>query len=181
MTKKVIVKKDDGGIIVICPVLEKFGDEDGKRPFSDLPALKEYPGLEWYVTEEDIDKSDLESRKQLYWEDNGDGTTAIKKDLAWEKRVMPDQLIKKKLIERMDSEIDELLLADTPDPVVVLSKQREMDKIKKLKAGPQNEDVYWMNKAIEGLDKKVAKGEEDKPQIREKIQQKINDLNSLNS
>jgi hypothetical protein len=126
---------------------------------------------EWFVTDQIIDKSDLESRKQLYWEG-----TEVKKDLAWEKRLMPDQLIKRKAISNIESDIDIEIDKPIPDSVKLVKLQRDKEKLSKIKAGPHNEDVIWLNKAIEGLDRKVADGESDKPEIRQKLADKIAEL-----
>ena len=154
MSKKIIVKKNDGGIIILIPNENKYGKGKGKKGYSECKGLKKYidQGLGWFLTDEDIDKSDLESRKQLYH----DGDT-IKKDINWELRLMPDQLIKRKSLQKNFSFSD-------------------FEK----RAKAHNDDPYWLNKAIEGLDDRVSKGEADKPLIRQKINDRLNELNLNN-
>lgn len=132
------------------------------RPYSELEVLKGLSEDQWFLTDQEIDKSDLESRKQLYV----DGET-IKKDLDWEKRLMPDQLIKKKEI----AGISKKMKTET-DPVKIAVFMSDLEEIKSKEAGIDNEEKYWAEKALAGLDR----AEKDKPEVRTKLEQKIQDL-----
>jgi len=177
MKNTIIIKKPDLGVIRLIPNLDKYGE--GKKPFSECKGLKPYldQGLEWFVCDNNElpSKSTLESRKQWYH----DGNT-VKADLSWEIRLMPDQLIKRKHIKRLQAQIDEELSKENSDPIALMKLQRKCDQCKEKKAGPHNEDVFWLEIAKINLDERVAKGEEDKLVIREKLQDKIQELKDQN-
>lgn len=137
------------------------------RPYSECKALQPYieQGFEWFWQDEQVDKSDIESRKQLYHDGN-----QIKKDLSWEIKLMPDQLIKKKHTRALNAEL-EIHLSNN-DTLNALKKQREIEKIKDIKAGPHNEDSFWLQKSLDGL----SRASIDKPIIRKKLQDKIAEL-----
>jgi len=168
---KIIIKKNNKDISIVYPNINKFGE--GKRSVSECKGIPE--GSDWFIYDGIIDKSDLESREQLYWEDV-DGKTEIKKDLNWEVKLMSDQVVKKKHLNRIRKELDGELEKETPDPITVSKLQRSLDKHKEIKAGPHNEDETWTTIAIQNLDKRVSKGESDKPIIRQKLQDKLNEL-----
>ena len=64
----VIRKYKDGSIDIIYLNQNKFGE--GKKPISSFKGLEKLEeGTDWFWTDEKIDKSDLESREQLYWEE----------------------------------------------------------------------------------------------------------------
>lgn len=171
--KIIVVKKHDSGIIRVIPELNKYGD--GKKPFSECKGLKPYidQGLEWFVCDNDDlpPKSTLESRKQWYHEGN-----TVKADLNWEIRLMPDQLIKRKHIKRLQAQIDEELKKENPDPIALMKLQRKCEQCKDKKAGNQNEDSYWLEIAQANLEERITKGESDKPLIQKKLQAKIKEL-----
>lgn len=224
--KQIIVKKSDGGVIIISPNTKKYGpvaetiykevdhveevngietitkivqgapityeiDKVTKvptkrrvidrviRPYTEEKALQKYidpnnPEFvgevhDYVIVDTKPSKVGLESRKQLYWELDGNGNTVIKQDLAWEKRLMPDQVIKKKHLDSLKARVETMLGADIVDPVELTRAQHEHTKIKDMKAGPQNENPFWINLALTNLDKRVAKGESDKPNVREKL------------
>lgn len=155
----IIVKKPDLGVVIIIPNDKKFGD--GKKPYTEIPLLKEYidMGYEWFLHDGPIDKSDLESRKQLYHDGN-----IIKKDLSWEKRLMPDQVIKKKHLKRLEAKLDSELEKETPDPIVVAKHQRAIEKAKVLNTEKGTSPV-WAEIALEN----IKDAELEKPLIVEKL------------
>lgn len=173
MKNTIIIKKPDLGVIRLIPNSDKYGE--GKKPFSECKGLKPYldQGLEWFMCDNDDlpPKSTLESRKQWYH----DGNT-VKADLSWEIRLMPDQLIKRKHIKRLQAQIGQELEKENPDPVALVKLQRKCDQCKEKKAGNQNEDAYWLEVAQANLDERAAKGESDKPLIREKLTAKLKEL-----
>ena len=175
MSKIIIVKKEDGGVIKITPNQSKYGDEDGKIPYSECKALQPYidEGLEWFICDhEDLpSKSDCESRKQLYHD--GD---SVKVDTDWSIRLMPDQLIKKKYLSRLNKKIDDELEKSSPDAVELLKLFRLYTSCKERKAGVHNEDSFWVKTALENLEESVEDGNHDKKSIRTKLKQKIKEL-----
>jgi hypothetical protein len=164
--KKIIVVKTDGSISIIHPNQKKYGDEDGKKPYSECKMLQLYPDQEWFVTDQVIDKSDLESRKQLYVEA---GTTEIKKDLTWEKMLMPDQLIKRKHLKALQKEFEEELEKSNADPLVCMRLNSQINKDAERPAGPNNDSEFWSAKALERL----SKASKAKPEIEAKLNAKL--------
>lgn len=179
---RIIVKKPDSGVIIINFNEEKYGPEykeipddliEGKiniiRPYEECKGLKPYIelGYEWFLSDQPIDKSDLESRKQLYHD--GD---VVKKDISWEKSLMPDQLIKKKHLKKLGEDLDIELNSEAPDPIKTIKLQREIDKCKDHKAGVHNEDCKWCEIALEGL----KHADIPKPEIEKKLKDKIKEL-----
>ncbi|NIQ92437.1 MAG: hypothetical protein GWN93_27030 [Deltaproteobacteria bacterium] len=211
---QIIIKKRDGGVLIIKPNAKKFGPERKEvmkevthevhvlredeetgltyvakeevvtavvdrviRPYSESSGLQRYINPdhvnfvgeihEWFLYDGEIDKSDLESRKQLYWE--GD---EIKKDYAWEKRLMPNQLIKRKHIKRLRKKVGDELARTSPNPIDAIAKLLELDECRIEKAGTSNEELFWVEKAVANLDEDGH----DKPEIRKKLQDKIKEL-----
>ena len=174
--KVIIFKKPDLGIIQLYVNEKKFGE--GKRDFKEDPIFQKYikMGYDYFVTDvKNIpSKKGIESRKQLYHD--GD---KIKVDSKWEHRLMPDQLIKKKHIDRLNSKLDNHLSGKNPDTIEVLRIHREIDKHKSIKAGPQNEDTHWLNIAHQNLDENVKNGHNDKNNIRKLLNEKISEIKNL--
>ena len=158
--KKIIIKNKEGGIKIVYPNPKKYGE--GKLPIEECKALDGLFDDDWFVTDQEIDKSDMESRKQLYL----DGET-IKKDLTWEKRLMPDHIIKKRELSKLNDKIKLEL-----DPAKKIGLFLELEEMKKKKAGSHNEDVFWSEIALAGLETASM----DKPDIKKKLQDKIKEL-----
>ena len=142
-----------------------FDGEFGKIPATESPEFVRLTsqGLGYFITETQ-DKSDIESRVQLYH----DGLTdEVKKDLSWEFVLMPDAVIKKKYVEDFNTEIELELAKETPDFGVVnrLNREKEVSK--------DWTHVECLTKAVEGLDNRIAKGKADKSLIRQKLLAKI--------
>ena len=170
---QIIVKKLDGGIIRIIPNHRIYGNEENKRPYSECKGLQSYidQGFEWFICDHSNlpSKLEMESRKQWYHDGN-----VVKCDKDWIIRLMPDQLIKRKHIKRIQAKIDAELEKEAPDSVALIRLQRDCDKCGEIKAGPQNENKLWSEIALQNLDERVANGEPDKPLIRQKLMEKIN-------
>ena len=164
--KQIIVKKNDGGIVIITPNHDKYGDQEGKRPFSECNGLGPYlrEGLEWFVcNNSDLpQKSQMESRVQWYHDGN-----IVKVDSEWLIRIMPIQLIRKKHQAGCDKKIDAELAKENPDVITIAKLQREKEKCK---GWTENE---WYEQALKNIDERVADGEADKPLIRKKLTEKI--------
>lgn len=166
MSKIIIVKKEDGGIVQVIPNHDRYGDGDGKKPYSECKGLKPYEGLQWMLVDEVVYKPGADSRKQIYWEDIN-GVTEIKKDTTWDARVMPPHIIKKKFISKKGPELDTAIANPASTTLEVIQLQREIEKAKTWT------EVEAYEKALEGLDARVAGGEADKPVIRQKLTEKI--------
>lgn len=164
---KIILVQPDTSIKIIVPNSKKYGD--GKKEYSECLALKKEINPNWFITDQLIDKSDLESHKQLYVES---GTTEIKKDLGWEVMLMPDQLIKQKHLKAIQKEIDLELESTDPDILKILKKQSEIKKLQQEPAENDNSSSFWIQKAIDGL----ARASKPKPQIEEKLAAKLEEL-----
>lgn len=164
-----IVVNQDLTIDIIFLNPKKYGIKEGQILYSECKALKRYSNPSWFVTDQSIDKSDLESRRQLYVEE---GSTEIKKDLAWEKILMPDQLIKKKHLKAIQDEIDLEAAKQNPDVIKIVKKQSELRQAQNEPAGSKNESAFWAQKAIDGL----ARASKPKPQIAAKLAAKLQEL-----
>lgn len=160
MSKILIIKKADGGIVRIIPNAEKYGED--KKLLHQCKAASVYiqDGNTFFEMEQSDfpDKSKLESRCQLYHE--GD---SIKIDSAWERRVMPCQLIKSKEIKYQTALIDAELAKEAPDAVELVRAQRKIEQVKTMT------DVETYEMAIENL----ARAEVAKPEIEAKLQEKV--------
>ena len=116
-------------------------------------------GLDHFVTNQAIDKSDIESRKQLYHDGN-----EIKKDLLWEKRLMPDNLVKRKHVQYCEKCFKENVEAGKLDQA--LRFMADLNDAKREKASGHNQSKYWADKALAGL----KRAEKDKPKIKAQLE-----------
>ena len=148
------------------------------KKYSESMAFKkiEEQGFKYKQCDGKFDKSEIESRAQIYWEDLPNGDFEVKKDLTWDVKIMPDEIIKKKLLKKLQKSLDEELAKNDGDAFSALRLHREIEKLKSIKATNQNENPFWIEKAIEGLDTKVANGESDKSKIRKILKDKIKQL-----
>lgn len=167
--KIIIRNKQTSEIDIVIPNPNKYGD--GKIPYIECKALKDLDTdkFEWFLTDQQIDKSDLESRRQLYVEE---GSTEIKKDLAWEAVMMPDHVIKRKHIKNLNKLLEQESESETADPMKVVKLWMDVKKNSEKKASASNESPYWIEKAIEGL----GRAEKDKPKIKERLEAKLAEL-----
>lgn len=166
--------------------------KDGDNIWIDWPSdfyqtpetwnqCKENPSIAGFqrkdLTESDIPKG--VSIEQMYPDFEENGEPYIKVDHDWSIKMMPDILIKKKREEKLKDEIKSEISKDSPDPLLVVKKRQELDESKENIANKgYNESVYWAEKALEGLDARVKGGEPDKPVIRKKLQDKLQELKS---
>lgn len=175
----VIQKKPDGGIkihILHSGKFTKDASDKSKRHFTKAKALKNLNSNDYFLVDENPKPKDIESRKQLYWENDSDGNPRVKIDYSWEKRIMPDQLVKKKYLARLNKNFTDSVNEQNPDTIKCLKLYSKIEECKNIKAGIHNESSFWTQVAIDGLDEKVAKGEIDKPLIRQKLIEKLNEL-----
>lgn len=183
----ILVRKPDGGIIIVIPNHDKYGDEEGKRPFSECRGLARYIDdthpefdmsmgvLPWELIEQsDIpSKEGLDSRRQLIWKEDGNGKITYRRDESWECRVMCCDVLKKKHIKRLNKQIDSEHEKDAPDIVKISKAMREKEKCKDWS------ELEWYKHAIKQLDDRVSSGESDKPLIRQKLNDKIYELSEV--
>lgn len=184
MGKVIVIKKEDLGVIYLIPSADKYGE--GLKPYSECKGLQEHidKGRDWFVCENDDlpKKSEIESRKQLYH----DGY-AVKIDTDWSRRLMPAHCVRKRHLAIFDKEIDAELNGQDVDikKISNVQRQREMVQIKRCTCPLVARDtcactcgyeLFWAETALQNLDKRVAKGESDKPVIREKLQQILQKL-----
>lgn len=171
----VAFKKPDKGVIVLT-LHERFGTTPDKVPYTESKGFKHYADLgypHFIVSPEDRLEafSGLESRRQIYHEGN-----KLKKDLEWSVRLMPDQLIKRKLLNRIKKEMSEEAAKPEGNLQKFIKLMDQMNQTQEKKAGILNEDCFWCEKALEGLDARVAKGEADKPEVRKLLKKRIKEL-----
>lgn len=184
--KNIVIKKPDGGIIVIIPNHDKYGDEPGKLAFSECKGLQRYINpnheafdpsigvLSWDLVEHtDIpSKEGLESRRQLIWKENENGNITYHRDDAWEHRLMCCNVLKRKHIKRLDKVIDDEHKKQNPDVVTISKAMREKEKCKEWS------ESQWYQHALDMLNERVSGGESDKPAIRKKLEDKISELSN---
>lgn len=179
MTTKIIVKNLDQSIVILVPNPKRYSVDEleissGKKLHVEkCRGLKKYKdqGLEWFITDDLIDKSDLETREQLYHD--GD---SIKKDLSWEVMLMPDHVVKNRSIKDLEEKIDTELSKPTPQELEVFRLNREISKLKEKKVNFYGHSLEWLSKAMEGLDQRVYDGKADKTLIRQKLLAKMEEL-----
>lgn len=102
-------------------------------------------------------------------------------DSSWNERLMPNFLIRKKRINRINQLIDNELNEVDPDMISVIRLNREKELLSDAKwlsktLTPQQvaaNDLQMAQLALSELDARVASGESDKPVIRQKLQDKI--------
>lgn len=116
------------------------------------------------VDEDVIYNLSFEDIKQLYAESG-----EVKADSGWDKTLMDSHQIKKRYVNAKKVAIDTELEKESPDLIAIARLQREVEKSK------YYSQLTWHEKALEGLNERVAKGEADKPVIRQKLQEKIDE------
>ena len=179
--KSFVIINEDGSLTISHPNLDKFGDEEGKRPFSEYPPLQRYEGKEKHlILRSELPKhSDMENHRQRYFDpvDN-----SVKIDTNWDIQLMPLPLVKARYINKIHSEIEAELEKEEPDPIVLARKQIDVVKAEKTPTmltpkatleDPEPKGIQnpiWYDIALDSLDKRVAGGEADKPKIRQKLE-----------
>lgn len=128
--------------------------------------------------------SDSVLLEQIYV--SGEFTTQnILVDSTWDNRLMPNFLIRKKRVEKIDEFLSAELAKISPDMIEVMRKNLEKSNLLNTKVwiGPNltqqqisANDLQMAQLALSELDARVANGEPDKPVIRQKLEQKIQDL-----
>lgn len=170
MSKVIIVKYPDKGVAIIHPA-SIYGDEEGKVPYAQEKALIPFlaQGLEWFV----IDKADLpskvglDSREQLYWDGN-----EVKIDSDYSKILMHDGTIRRKHMKWLNEQINTELQKTSPDLLKIQRWQNEYRICKEKKPKHFSRDVFWLEKALIGLERSPN----EKSEIRQALQSKINEL-----
>lgn len=133
--KQIVIKKDNNDIEIITPNYDIYSDEpkyengiQTKWPYSEVKSID---GRNYFLIDfGSIDKTDIDCFEQLYWENDENGNTQIKKDHNWEQRLMPKFLIKIKHTKRLESKLDIELNKQTPDVVKIVKLQEEKEKIR---------------------------------------------------
>lgn len=201
MMKKRVFKKPDGGVIIATPshkyqggyyrhknekIYERFGlineetiqylnsnihsknllimEDFIEMTFENVKFPEHTKGLEYI----DLKASDVpvsNSRTGNYQEmihfDGSCKKENLKQDKNWEAVLMPTFLIQQKHYARVNKKINS---------ESVFSYQLEKEKCKNWS------EYEWYEQALKNLDERVADGEPDKPQIREKLKAKIKKL-----
>lgn len=103
------------------------------------------------------------STAKLYVEDG-----VLKKDSNYDKRLMKTNEIVFKQKNKLNLEIDEELSKENPSIITI--EKKKLDLVK-LDNEFSSENIFQI--ALDGLDARVAKGEPDKPIIRQKLQEKV--------
>lgn len=91
-------------------------------------------------------------------------------DWDWEENIMDAFLIKEKALARHEKLLDAELEKPEPSQLEAIRHMRQIDRIKK---ADLNDEKFWAQKALEGLDERVQAGEKDKETIRVKLTEKL--------
>lgn len=163
-----VFKKNDGSVVYNYPS-QKYQDriEDCKIP-------DELNGLPFIVADTaEIPKSNSNTGDyhEMIHFDGDCHKDNLKQDKEWNCVLMPDFLIKQKRLASKAAILDAELEKQSPDPVQVVKLQREIEKTKECNCPIKHKE--W---ALEGLDSRVAKGESDKPVVRQKLLNKKAEL-----
>lgn len=146
------LNKMAGDIILTGLAPQFFNDPES------CPHMPRYQGLPyWYMEHEDIPKWDFV--EQLHTKDYKN----LNSDIKWEDRLMPICLIAGKHILKTQKKIKEELDKKNPDVSKVLKMKFEIDNVMNVP------HVEWYNQALINLDERCKNGEDDKPEVREKL------------
>ena len=158
---KVIVLKKDDAVVITYPTEDYQTDE----MILNCKIPKAFADYEKIIMEDtDIPEVMIE---QLYFEGKD-----LKADTSWEKKLMPDFLIRKKRLEDIETELDSEVDLETPDVVKITKLAREKEKLLAKKLEPGNTDVEILQLAQADL----AKSGKSKPTIENTLMEKIQEL-----
>lgn len=110
-----------------------------------------------------------ESSHQYYF-DGDMKIENLKIDKDWKICLMSRNIIKQKHLKNLNDKIDKELEKQNSDPIQIAKLQREKEKCQTFS------EREWYEQALKNLDERVAGGEEDKPIIRKKLEDKIKEL-----
>lgn len=179
-----LYKKPDGSVIYNWPA-EEYQHTD--ELIAQCPTPDFCVGLPYIIVSEE--QLPNESSGNFYHEQvYVNGVLSIENlvvDSAWTERLMPNFLIRKNRINKINAIIDAELNTVDPDMAEIMRKTREKEILldynrwesKNLTLTQKNNnDLQMAQLALSELDARVANGEPDKPVIRQKLEQKIQDL-----
>lgn len=150
--------------VLIMSINPEFNDDLDKVPH---PKIDNHPELDnipyFYVEAKDIPHTS-DSIHKYYTDDK----KTVKLDNNWDFCLMKPNVLGQKHIKRLKEKIDNELTKKNTDMKQVMVWTREIENCKKW------DKETWYKKALEALDEKVAKGEPDKPKIREKLNHRLN-------
>lgn len=95
----------------------------------------------------------------------------LKTDQNWDRMLMPFWKIRSDFINDTKKEIDDELEKESPDLVKIKKLERDLEKNSRL----SQKEYFQM--AIENLDKRISDGKSDKSIVRQKILDKIDEIN----
>jgi hypothetical protein len=153
-----VYKTPDGEVVVDTPS-KRYQDKIEECP---------HPGRFRSGEDFEVEVMEMADLEKLVGGDNEAGSAqfyydgSLKHDDGWEEMVMPETCVLKRHKNKLELELDEELAKDTPDPAVVVKKDRELKKLGSLKT----EDVYKL--ALSKLEK-----EKKKPKIQAKLKEKL--------
>lgn len=164
---RVFNKADGSGVLY-----SYCGDENPDEcSYPDITNGLEYIDID--ESEAPESNSDTDKYHERIYFDGVVTKENLKADDSWDNILMPDWLIKKKYrdgyLKRLLEKTD---LTEKIDGLI-----EYIDNLNQY-AGQGNLSDTWLNVAVGGLDEKISKGENDKPVIRQKLLDKINDLKS---
>lgn len=154
---------------IVWPNEELYPDID-EETLLGLPVPEIFQDCEQKI----INSSELESLEGFedheYTEQLLIAEDELSVDTNKERSLMPVNLIRKKYLDKLKSLIESELEKEDPDMGVINLNQAKIQSCQKW------DDKKWYEQALKNLDTRVENGEPDKEIIREKLQEKINEL-----
>lgn len=173
---KVRIFDTENGVVTSRLPWKKFdSNKESEKEFMDkwtilLPDFpEECKSSNFIDVEESLIPLPEDSNHQLFF-DGEISVQNLKRDKDGAVKIYPLSLLRNKFLKEINSKIDTELEKESPDSISIVRLQREKEKLILL----TDKELY--EKAIAGLDERVAGGEPDKPLIREKLQAKIKEL-----
>lgn len=168
--------KNTGEIVVDTPSNKYQGHNNDCNPSCNIDHFSLCPHP-WRFRESNPNKEDFEleiktreemkeitqlknesGSSQFYYDESG----VLRHDHNWDECLMPDSSIIQRHKKILEVELDQELEKESPDPVKVIRKDRELKKLGKL----SEQEVYEL-----ALSKLEAEGK--KPKIQEKLRKKL--------
>ena len=160
-----VFRKQDGGVVYNWP------SKNWQDKVEECPIPADLEGLDFIV----LDLEELPREDSLFYHEqlHFDGPLSkenLKVDSSWDKQLMPNFLIKEKHLKKINQKLDAELEKVDPDMAEVVTLNRKKEKIEYFN------DLQMLELALEGLNERVTAGELDKPTVRQKLNNKINQL-----
>lgn len=160
----------DGETVINCdrPIIELNGrnPEDITEEMAMAHALAAPKRPEWENCQciiMNVDEAPAFTICEQLYHENGE----IKADTDWNKLLMPNCIVRNNALTKQV----EIFKNSTEETLAL-----EYARLQLLKSTGPKEDLFWTQKAIEGLDKRLGEGKLDKVEIRQQLEDKLASL-----